>query len=179
MPAAAASACDTSPAQIQVEFLGVGASNTSLVLGSDGYYTGNVLVHVYCGLDNSLITGAVVRMWTNVAGSAILDPSTNSWVDATNQASPVTINDPNGDVQVTVRTPSPGLTGWKARIGADNVSVTQAFGQPVTGTDGYPTAQGGIWAQTPELDSLALFGSGALGLIGYALARRRASRAKA
>jgi hypothetical protein len=33
-------------------------------------------------------------------------------------------------------------------------------------------------AATPELDSLMLFGSGALGMVGYALMRRRAGRGR-
>jgi hypothetical protein len=47
-----------------------------------------------------------------------------------------------------------------------------------TGQPGLPTQQegiGGIYA-TPELDSIALFGSGAAGLAGYALMRARAAR---
>jgi hypothetical protein len=35
---------------------------------------------------------------------------------------------------------------------------------------------GQIFAQTPELDSLVLFGSGAAGLAGYGLMRIRARR---
>jgi hypothetical protein len=36
--------------------------------------------------------------------------------------------------------------------------------------------EGFVFAQTPELDSVVLFGSGALGLAGYALVRMRARR---
>jgi hypothetical protein len=174
MPAAAQSACDASPGNILVEFLGVGTSNTILAQGADGSYQGNVLVHVYCGLDGSPVTNAVVSIYSNVPGSAVYDPSTGTWNDATNPSSPVSINVPTGDQQIALRTDDPNLTGWKARVGADTVNVVQAFGQTVSGTDGYPVAQGGIWAQTPELDSLSLFGSGAAGLVGYLLLRRRA-----
>jgi hypothetical protein len=172
MPVAAASACNSS--QIQVEFLGVGASNTVLVLGGDNYYTGNVLVHVYCGLDGTPITDSIISMWTTLAGTGVLDATSNSWLDATSSAHPVAISVPTGDQQITIRALDPGLSGWRARVGSDTVSVTQAFGQVVTGADGFPNANAGIWAQTPELDSLSLFGSGAMGLIGYALLRRRA-----
>jgi hypothetical protein len=175
-PVAAASACDTS--QIQVEFLGVGASNTILTLGGDGYYTGNVMVRVFCGLDNSAVTGAVINMWTTVNGSAILEASSNTWKNATDSAHPVAINVPTGDQQITIRALDPGLAGWRARVGSDTVTVTQAFGQAVTGNDGFPNVNAGIWAQTPELDSLSLFGTGALGLVGYALLRRRARRTR-
>jgi hypothetical protein len=36
--------------------------------------------------------------------------------------------------------------------------------------------EGFVFAQTPELDSIALFGSGALSMVGYALLRARARR---
>jgi hypothetical protein len=35
-----------------------------------------------------------------------------------------------------------------------------------------------IFAQTPELDSIALFGTGAVGMIGYAMMRMRAARGR-
>ena len=38
-----------------------------------------------------------------------------------------------------------------------------------------PGLLGDIYAETPELGSIALFGSGAMGAIGYALLRRRAA----
>jgi hypothetical protein len=176
MPVAAASACDATPGNIQVEFLGVGASNTILAQGGDGYYQGNVLIHVYCGIDGSPVTDAVVSIYTNLAGSAVYDPGTGVWNDATNPASPVAVNVPSGDQQVALRTLEPDLSGWKARVGADTVNVLQAYGQAVTGTDGYPNANAGIWAQTPELDSLSLFGSGAAGIVGYLMMRRRARK---
>jgi hypothetical protein len=172
LPVAAASACDA--AQIQVEFLGVGASNTVLVLGGDGYYKGDVLVHVYCGIDNSDVTNAIVTMWTTVNGSAVFDSGSSSWNSATDKNNPVSISVPTGSQKITIRALDPGLTGWKASVGSDTVTVTQAFGQSVTGTGGFPNANAGIWAQTPELDSLSLFGAGTVGLIGYALLRRRA-----
>ena len=176
MPVAAASACDATPGNIQVEFLGVGTSNTILAQGGDGYYQGNVLIHVYCGIDGSPVTDAVVSIYTNVAGSAVYDPSSSTWDDATDPNNPVSVNVPTGDQQVAVRTLDPNLSGWKARVGADTVNVLQAYGQTITGTDGYPTASGGLWAQTPELDSLSLFGSGAAGIVGYLLMRRRARK---
>ena len=40
----------------------------------------------------------------------------------------------------------------------------------------YSRWYGDVIAQTPELDSLALFGTGALGMASYALTRFRARR---
>jgi hypothetical protein len=42
--------------------------------------------------------------------------------------------------------------------------------------NGNANGQGIVLANTPELDSLVLFGAGALGLAGYALTRARAAR---
>jgi hypothetical protein len=57
--------------------------------------------------------------------------------------------------------------------------VTQAWGgtltDPGTGATLHPGTFGDILAQTPELDSLPLFAAGAMGLLGYAQLRRRAS----
>jgi hypothetical protein len=174
-PAAAdQSACNSDPSNIQVEFLGLGASNAVLVLGGDGYYTGNIMVHVYCGIDNSPVTGAAVSMWTSLPGSAIYDPSNGGWDDATVSSNPAIVNVPTGDQQITLRTSQPNLSGWNARVGSDTIAVTEAYGQSVPANDGDPSVHNGIWAQTPELDSLSLFGAGTAGLIGYALLRRRA-----
>lgn len=48
---------------------------------------------------------------------------------------------------------------------------------PSTGTIVLPD-EGFVFAQTPELDSLALFGTGALGLLGYATMRMRTRNRK-
>jgi len=69
---------------------------------------------------------------------------------------------------------APQLIGLQLDYGSgtgtyDLGSGPQTYQYPVGGF-------GGIFAATPELDSLALFGSGALGLVGYGLMRMRARR---
>jgi hypothetical protein len=175
-PAGAQTACTTSSGQVMVEFLGVGTNNTILMEQLDGAYQGDVRVRVYCGIDNQLVPNSVVRMSTTVPNSFVrTDASTNTWVAATEPAY-AEVSLPSGEGIVSIKSPDPGLTGWKARVGASTVTVTNAFGQPLSGTGGYPTASGAIWAQTPELGSVALFGTGALGMAGFALLRWRARR---
>jgi hypothetical protein len=55
----------------------------------------------------------------------------------------------------------------------DVIPESTPAGGPGGGADGPPTP-----GATPELDSLLLFGSGTLSLVGYALTRRRARRAR-
>jgi hypothetical protein len=64
-----------------------------------------------------------------------------------------------------------------AHVGVQIETVTGAWGGPLlSGSGGVlkPGTFGDVLAQTPELDSLALFASGVAGLIGYATLRRRA-----
>jgi hypothetical protein len=175
-PAGAQTACTTSSGQVMVEFLGVGTNNTILMEQLDGAYQGDVRVRVYCGIDNQLVPNSVVRISTTVPNSFVrTDPSTNTWIAATEPAY-AEVSLPTGEGIISIKSPDPGLTGWKARVGASTVIVTNAYGQPVAGTGGYPTASGAIWAQTPALGSVALFGTGALGMASYALFRWRARR---
>ncbi|MBV9893817.1 MAG: hypothetical protein JO020_06595 [Chloroflexi bacterium] len=100
------------------------------------------------------------------------------------------ISVPYGYANVTIDTAYPlDPNSTFAFIGRQAVILTSAYGGSLltgtgTGTGGQPTNtyagspafSPGVWAQTPELDSIALFGSGALGLVGYGLMRLRAAR---
>lgn len=171
MPASAQAACQNSTG-VLVEFLGVGTSNTIIMEQVGGSFQGDVRVRVYCGLDGALIPNATVSLTTTVPNSQVLQGST--WQAATSPSA-VVISLPTGESTITLRSSDPNLTGWKARVGTNTVTVTGAYGMVISPTD-YPTATGAIWAQTPELSSVALFGSGALGMAGYALTRMRAAR---
>jgi hypothetical protein len=65
-------------------------------------------------------------------------------------------------------------------VGTHLEVVAEGYGtpliDPVTGATLKPGTFGDVLAQTPELGSVALFGSGALGMAGYALMRLRAGR---
>jgi hypothetical protein len=171
-PAAAQSTACLNGTGVLVEFLGVGTSNTIIMEQIDGAYQGDVRVHAYCGLDGQNVPNATITISTTVANSFILLGGT--WQPATAPAS-VAIFLPTGEAVITIRSTNPNLTGWKAMVGTNTVTVTGAYGQPLP-DNAYPTASGSIWAQTPELASIALYGTGALGLAGIMLARLRARR---
>jgi hypothetical protein len=67
----------------------------------------------------------------------------------------------------------PQLVGLYLSYGYSNGPVDPGQLNPL-----FPNAMGGgaVWAATPELDSLVLFGSGAAGMAAYALVRIRARR---
>jgi hypothetical protein len=173
-PAAAQAACQDG-SNVRVEFLGVGTSSSILMAQTDGtHYQGNVRVRVYCEGDGALIPNSTIQLTTNTTapGDAVFNPLTGQWESLAN---PVQVFLPTGELVVSLRTDDPNFAPgqWKAFIGSNTVTVTGAFGVPVA-TGGYPIATGGLWAQTPELSSLALFGTGAVGMAGYALTRLRA-----
>jgi hypothetical protein len=106
----------------------------------------------------------------------------------TGQAAAISV--PYGYANVTIDTAYPlDPNSTFAFVGREAVILTSAYGgslltgtgttssgQPTNTYSGAPAFSPGVWAQTPELDSIALFGSGALGLVGYGLMRLRASR---
>ncbi len=171
-PAAAQSSACLNGTGVLVEFLGVGTSNTIIMEQIDGAYQGDVRVHAYCGLDGQNVPNTSVTISTTVANSSVLVG--NTWQPVTAPAS-VAISLPTGEAVITIRSTNPNLSGWKAMVGTNTVTVTGAYGHPLP-DNAYPTASGAIWAQTPELASIALYGSGALGLAGVVLARWRMRR---
>jgi hypothetical protein len=172
LPVAAQSACQGSGGEVLVEFLGAGTSNTVLMQQQSGAYEGEVRVRVYCGLTGEVIPNAQVEIESTLPGDAVLDPTTGNWVP---MSSPVAISVPAGERLITIRSSDPLLSApnYRARVGTSTVTVVGAFGQALPGNE-FPTATGMIWAQTPELGSLALFGAGAASLVGYGLTRMRA-----
>jgi len=191
MPASAQSLCVVrtpldDPSDIRVRSLGVGAASTTLHEGRPGFFEGTVRFVVYCGLDGELITGARIRVWATFPEAYIYDRSTGSWLLASDPASPVEVSLPTGEGDVIVRATEVNLAGgWEGYLGEARVTVSAAYDVALTGGgvagagslgSGLPTASAGVWAQTPELGSLALFGAGAAGMAGYALARWRARR---
>jgi len=90
---------------------------------------------------------------------------------------------PFGYANVTIASSTPlDANSDFALVGRESVILAQAYGtslqtasSPLTFA-GSPAFSPGVWAQTPELDSLVLFGSGAVGIAGYAVLRLRAAR---
>jgi hypothetical protein len=170
-PAAAQNACQNSSGQPMVRLLGTGTSNSIMMAQTDGeYFEGDILVRVYCGVGGALIPNATVTFSTTVPGDMIF--LNGVWTPLNG---PVSVSIPSGEQTIKIKTKDPNLLGsnWEAFVGTNTVTVTGAFGQTLPANQ-YPTATGMIWAQTPELGSLALFGAGAAGMAGYALTRVRA-----
>lgn len=178
-------ACTTSGGQVSVQFLQIGGGNGQIVAQPDGSFVGPLGVRVYCSLDDGDIPNVQVALLTSVPRTRIngqpascantyTGPATNIYIpDPT--CAPVRVSLPTGRGTVSVSSNNPGLQSWEwfARVGFDQVTVLSANGQDVKGL---PNLTGGIWAQTPELDSIALFGTGALGMAGYGLMRLRLLR---
>jgi hypothetical protein len=103
-------------------------------------------------------------------------------VNPATPGNPVRIGPFNGQATFLITSPStllaPGIAAEDVAV--DFQVVTQAWGAPLkdpgTGRIVQPGTFGDILAQTPELDSLALFGTGAVGMLGYGLTRLRAAR---
>lgn len=168
------SAQAASCAQPVVEFLGIGAANITLALQNDGTYAGPVIIHVYCTADDGSFAGDVansqVAITTNV-------PNTTFDGHASTLSSPAIVNLPLGSKTIIVSSTDPGLAPGVAfaRVGNQTAIATLAFGQSVP--DGYaPSVTTNIFARTPELSSIALLGSGAVGAAGYVLLVGRSKR---
>ena len=161
----------------------------------DGTFQGQGNLEVYCRARNGTnlgdVTDAQVKITINPT-QAGLTPSMFqitalngvgvSNVNTSSPGNPVFIGPFTGTAAFLITSPSsllaPGISAEDVAV--DFQVVSQAWGSslldPATGKTLQPGTFGDILAQTPELDSLALFGSGAAGLIGYGLTRVRAQR---
>jgi len=158
------------------------AGDIVMTLQPDGSFQGTGVIEVFCkgptGADLGGIQGAKVQisatpdagvattfLINNVTGPVIIGPFDSSATFT------LTSHTPNLNLQVSA---DPNADG---ALGSHTETVIAAFGQTLTGN--HPISQeGGIFAATPELDSIALFGTGAMGMIGYATMRMRAARGR-
>jgi hypothetical protein len=169
--------------------------------GQGGVFTSPGSIQVFCKQGANLVPlqGAVYTLSAMSLGLsdmyATIDtsvpfptigqkPATPPWILlSTGGASTLGTNltsDANGLVNFTLDAYSPShanLADVPQPLGM-HFDVTTAIPAPGGGTVsvGWLSGTGGIFAETPELDSLFLFGSGAMGMAGYVLMRRRASR---
>jgi hypothetical protein len=158
--------------QMGVAFMGLSAAqNLVLQQQPDLTYQGQVTIRVFCSLngqDLGEVTNAEVAI-TSTVPNVTFDgkPATTS--------NPAHIDLPLGMETVTIAAPQSTLAvnQFFARIGENNVVTVEAYNQEVPTGYGL-NMNGNVFAATPELDSLALFGSGAVGLAGYVVMRRRA-----
>jgi len=164
--------CDQPNYQMGVSVMGMSAAqNIILQQQSDLTYQGQMTIRVFCmqgTTDLGEVTNAQVSITSTVPDVAVDgQPATGSGA---------LINLPLGIQTVTITAPQSTLTPdtFFARVGGNTVVTVEAYGQSVP--SGYSlNMNGNVFAATPELDSLALFGSGAIGLAGYLLLRRRAA----
>ena len=182
LPTAAAPApdnCGQPNFSIGVAYLSLqSATNVTMMAQLDGSYARDVTARVFCtddtGKDIGEVTGSQIKVWVD----STKDIRVNG-AQATS-ASPAILSAPDGFVTFTISSTDPNLLNtasgeWRALVGRDTSLIAVAFGTTV-GANETPGQWGNIWAQTPELDSLALFGTGALGMAGYGLTRLRAAR---
>jgi hypothetical protein len=160
-------------------------------------YTGTGSVRVFCttpgvgfgqpGYDLGDIVDATVLVQAfdlaggPVATFQVIDPASGQPVDG-----PVRIGPFTGTTTFTIVSDTDNLAlaaqpvGWNIQVVAavGNTSFSAPGFGPGLGAYG-PSAGGPVLAKTPELGSLALFGTGLAGMGSYALARYRAGRSRA
>lgn len=177
VPAAASLApvnCAAPNYQIGLAFVGMSAAqNIVLQQRPDLTYAGQVTVRVFC-MQGTTDLGEVANAQVAITTSA---PGVSFDGQPATSTTPATISLPLGikvvDIVADQDTLAPDQ--FFARVGGDTISTVAAYGSSVPA--GYNlTMTGNLFAATPELDSLVLFGTGGLGLAGYALLRRRARR---
>jgi hypothetical protein len=173
--------------------------------GVNNVWSSPVTLYAYCGSvdqDHLLANVAVTGVLATSAGSIPQLEATADGSDPSAQNPPIFLStafpgmslptpaglatDAGGKVTFTLRAYSPAQAILTGPDGAPQLIGLQLDYGSGTGTydvgNGPQTYQypvggfGGLFAATPELDSLALFGSGALGLAGYGLMRMRARR---
>jgi hypothetical protein len=194
-------AVDKCPAGTAPSFTAVGVY-VSPEAADPRIWSGDVNLHAACGTDPlsgvavtgiyATSNGKIPGLMASADGSlptTLLNVFTGKGypTDKTFLAAPASLaTDANGDAHFLLRLTSTDpdfgvLTapdGGTQIIGAEIQEATGTGIDPSTGGlyDIDWSVKGSIFAATPELDSLALFGSGALGLVGYGMMRIRARR---
>jgi hypothetical protein len=191
-PASAASIssadCQAQSGKYAVRAVSISQGDTiTLQAIPDGTYVGQAQTEVFCQSKTFANLGDI----TDAQVQVTIDPAVGSGVTAsmftiqgdgvpTTGTNPATLGPFTGIATFNVIGASnllpPGVAS--ADVGVHIEVVSAAWGSPLidpgTGKPLHPGTFGDVLAQTPELDSLALFASGAAGLIGYASLRRRA-----
>jgi hypothetical protein len=190
LPASAATIsaadCQTQSGTYAVRAVAInqGESITLYQTGTDGHFEGQGTVEVYCrkGTNNlGSVDGAQVRI-TVTPESGVSTPFSITALNGVTVSgtNPVIVGPFTGSADFMISAPNTLLPAGavSAQVATQIEAVTAAWDQPLTdpGTGRVlrPGTFGDVVAQTPELDSLPLFATGALGLLGYAQMRRRA-----
>lgn len=140
-------------------------------------WTGSQQYLLYCNDTSHPLVGQAVTL---SASSATLPASDFTFENETGYTDLSGTGNP-----VTATTDSSGHMHFTINSNVSNLNVdvaVQQYGEVGVGvavsTGGGTIGGGTILAQTPELDSIALFGTGAMGMAGYAIMRLRAARAR-
>lgn len=180
--------CAGAGGQVNVNWLAISPGATIVMdMQEDGTYSGPAQVRVYCRnpltfADLGDIEDATVLVQAYNAPTA---PTAVFLINGV--TGPVTLGPFTGPTTFTISSPTPNLHLAVQPVGAHIevlTSVTTSGGTtqlptiPLWGgvTFGQVWNGGPIVAQTPELGSMALFGSGAVGMAGYVMTRLRAGR---
>jgi hypothetical protein len=182
--------CAAQAANLAVRAVSISQGETiTLQQVLDGTFQGEAAAEVFCrkGTTNlGQISDAKISVSINptqpgVTQSMFAIEALNGV--ATAGSNPAVLGPFDGTVTFRITSPSnllaPGISA--SDVGMHLEVVTAAWGDPLTDpakTSGplTPGTFGDVVAQTPELDSLALFGTGAVGMATYALTRFRARR---
>jgi hypothetical protein len=161
----------------------------------DGTFQGVGVVEVYCrnraGTNLGDIPDSKVKITINptspgvTAGMFVITgengvPATD--ISSSSPGNPVQLGPFSGTATFRITAPStllaPGIAAEDVAVDFQVVSSAWdgSLLDPATGKILQPGTFGDVLAQTPELDSLALFGTGALGILGYGITRMRAAR---
>lgn len=164
-----------------VDQIGIVASNSTLMAQTDGtWFQGEIEIQVFCKKKSTLIPNSTIQIMsdtTKSGGDEVLNDE-GKWIPLEDPAAAI-ISVPTGQRLISIRTTDPNFKvgDWRVKVGTHTVKVASANGVPMD-IDDMAWAGGNVWAQTPELGSLALFGTGAAGMAGYALTRLRARRGR-
>jgi hypothetical protein len=182
-----AAQCQSASGKVAARAVAINQGDTITLQATppDGKYIGQATAQVYCqgtgGANLGDISGAQIKVSISPDLAGVPSPKfTIEGVGVPGSGNPATLGPFTGTVTFNVIGATdllpPGVAA--ANVGVNIEVVTAAWGgaltDPKTGTTLKPGTFGDVLAQTPELDSLALFASGAAGLIGYASLRRRA-----
>jgi hypothetical protein len=170
-------------------------SDTNLMQeAGSNIWSSPLTISAFCKDEAHPIVGATITRLTVVSNYSYLEGSIqpgDTFIGLTpwgaNLEAPANVlTDTSGHATVTLRVRDSSATGYladaldasgKAAIPIGlHIEWATATGDAITGDGTYLLGAGTVFAATPELDSLALFGTGAMGMAGYAMMRFRARR---
>lgn len=194
-PTLSASECASQSGAVSVRAVAISQGETITLYEFNGGFMGQSSIEVFCrrqsdganlgGIQNAKVQITINPTASGVTASSFQISGLNGVVTTdvgSNHGNPVVVGPFDGNAAIQIFSPAGILP---AGIAAEDVGmqfqvVSAAFGapltDPLTGSTLHPGTMGDILAQTPELDSLALFGTGALGMLAYGLTRVRAAR---